>query len=80
MCFCAKSVIIFNSIREHGHQIIPNLAERTGRLKSCVHRHRQAMGRRDRHSEPSFWETEVGSTWLIHLVVVTLFVLGLKRV
>lgn len=75
----AKSVVIFNSIRENGQQSIRRLADRTGLSKSSVHRHLQAMGRRDRYPESSFWETEAGRTWLIRLVVATLFVFGLKR-
>jgi hypothetical protein len=75
----AKSVIIFNSIREHGQQSIRSLADRTGLSKSSVHRHLQAMDRRDRYPESSFWETPQGHAWLIRLVVATLFVFGLKR-
>jgi hypothetical protein len=75
----AKSVVIFNSIREHGKQSIRSLAGRTGLSKSSVHRHLQAMDRRNRYPESSFWETEAGHAWLIRLVVATLFVFGLKR-
>ena len=75
----AKSVVIFNSIREHGQQSIRSLADRTGLSKSSVHRHLQAMDRRDRYAESSFWDTEAGRDWLIRLVVATLFVFGLKR-
>jgi DNA-binding Xre family transcriptional regulator len=75
----AKSVVIFNSIREHGKQSIRSLADRTGLSKSSVHRHLQARDRRERYPESSFWETEAGRTWLIRLVVATLFVFGLKR-
>jgi hypothetical protein len=75
----AKSVVIFNSIREYGKQSIRSLADRTGLSKSSVHRHLQAMGRRDRYPESSFWETPAGCAWLIRLVVATLFVFGLKR-
>src|SRR5712664_514154 len=75
----AKSVFIFNSIREHGPQSVRRLAERTGLSKSSVHRHLQAIGRRDRYPESSFWETEAGRAWLIRLVVATLFVFGLQR-
>ena len=56
----------------------PAPAERTGLSKSSVHRHLQAMGRRDRYPESSLWETEAGRAWLIRLVVATLFVFGLK--
>ena len=75
----AKSVLIFNAIREHGKQSVRRLSERTGLSKSSVHRHLQAVNRRDRYPESSFWETEAGRTWLIRLVVATLFVFGLKR-
>jgi hypothetical protein len=75
----AKSVVIFKAIREHGQQSIRSLADRTGLSKSSVHRHLQAMDRRDRYPESSLWETEAGRTWLIRLVVATLFVFGLKR-
>jgi hypothetical protein len=75
----AKSVIIFNSIREHGKQSIRSLANRTGLSKSSVHRHLQAIDRRDHYPESSFWETEAGRVWLIRLIVATLFVFGLKR-
>ena len=75
----AKSIVLFNAIREYGQQSIRSLADRTGLSKSSVHRHLQAIGRRDRYPESSFWETEAGRHWLIRLVVVTLFVFGLKR-
>jgi len=74
-----KSVVIFNAIREHGTQSIRSLADRTGLSKSSVHRHLQAIDRRDRYPESSLWETPAGRTWLIRLVVATLVVFGLKR-
>ena len=74
-----KSIFIFNSIRDHGKQSLRRLAEQTGLSKSSVHRHLQAMNRRDRYAESWFWETEAGRTWLIRLVVATLFVFSLKR-
>src|SRR5436190_17178550 len=75
----AKSIVIFNSIREHGKQSIRSLAERTGLSKSSVHRHLQAIDRRDRYPESGLWETEEGRIWLLRLVVATLFIFGLKR-
>src|SRR5215475_10938831 len=75
----AKSVVIFNSMREYGQQSIRRLADRTGLSKSSVPRHLRAIDRRDRYPESSLWETEAGRTWLIRLVVATLFVFGLKR-
>ena len=75
----AKSIVIFNAIRDHGKQSIRRLAKRTGLSKSSVHRHLQAIERRDPYPESSFWETEAGRSWLIRLVVATVFVFGLKR-
>src|SRR5215470_15899946 len=75
----AKSIVIFNAIRAYGKQSIRSLADRTGLSKSSVHRHLQAMDRRDRSPESSLWETEAGRAWLIRLLVATLFVFGLKR-
>jgi hypothetical protein len=75
----AKSVGIFNAIREHGKQSIRSLADRTGLSKSSVHRHLQAMEHRDRYPESSLWATEAGRTWLLRLVVATLLVFGLQR-
>jgi IclR helix-turn-helix domain len=79
MGFWAKSLRIFNSIRENGTQSIRHLAEYTGLSKSSVHRHTQAMARRDRHPESWLWETAEGRDWLIRLVVAALFLFGLKR-
>src|SRR2546427_96837 len=75
----AKSVVIFNAIREHGKQSIRSLADHTGLSKRSVHRHLQAIDRRDRSPESSLWETEAGRAWLIRLLVATLLVFGLKR-
>jgi hypothetical protein len=75
----AKSVLIFNAIRTHGQQSVRGLAERIGLSKSSVHRHLQAMDRRDRYPESPLWETEAGRTWLLRLMVATLLVFGLKR-
>src|SRR5687768_5768081 len=79
MGFWAKSLQIINSIRADGQQSIRRLAKRTGLSKSIVHRHLQAMDRRDRHPESWLWKTEEGRGWLLRLVVATLFIFGLKR-
>jgi len=79
MGFWAKSLRIFNAIRANGPQSVRRLATRTGLSKSSVHRHTQAMERRDRHPESWLWETEEGRSWLIRLVVAALFIFGLKR-
>ena len=74
-----KSIRIFNSIRDHSTQSIRQLARHTGLSKSSVHRHTQAMARRDRYPESWLWETPAGRNGLIRLVVATLFMFGLKR-
>ena len=75
----AKSVRICKALRAHGQQSIRRLADRTGLSKSSGQRHLQAMDPRDRSPESSCWATEAGRTWLLRLVVATLFVFGLKR-
>ena len=79
MGFWAKSLRIFNAIRANGRQSVRRLALRTGLSKSSVHRHSQAMERRNRHPESWLWETEEGHRWLLRLVVAALFTFGLKR-
>ena len=73
MTLWAKSVRIFNAIREHGKPSIRRLAERTGLSKSSVHRQLQAAGHRDRYPESGLWETPEGRDWLIRLVVPLLY-------
>jgi hypothetical protein len=75
----AKSVRIFNAIRANGTQSIRRLARHLGLSKSSVHRHLQALNRRDRPPETWLWETPAGRHGLIRLVVATLFICGLKR-
>ena len=70
---------MFKSIRENSKQSMRQLARHTGLSNSSVHRHTQAMARRDRHPEAWVWDTPEGRNWLIRLVVATLFMFGLKR-
>lgn len=66
------------TIRERSHRIAPYLervgvklreiASATGISKSAVHRHQQAIARRNRYPESSWWETPAGSAWLKRLV------------
>ena len=79
MTLWAKSVRIFNAIREHGKSSIRRLAERTGLSTSSVHRQLRAAGHRDRYPESGLWETPEGRDWLIRRVVATLFLVGLQR-
>ena len=72
----AKSIVIFNAIRDHGKQSIRSLADRTGLSKSSVHRHLQAIDRRDRSGR--VWETRQAAPGP-SAVVASLLVFGLKR-
>jgi len=79
MGFWAKSVQIFKCFCENGKQSIRDVAHQTGFSKSSVHRLQQAMERRDLSPESWFWETEEGRTWLMRLVVATIYTFGFKR-
>ena len=79
MGFWDKSLCIVKYLRHHGNQSVRRLAQKTGFSKSSVHRHLQAIARRDHYPESGWWETEEGRTWLLRLVVATLFIFGLKR-
>jgi len=79
MGFWTKSVLIFKSLCENANQSIRQLARQTGMSKSSVHRHTQAIARRDRSPESWLWETEDGRRWLTRLLAATLYTFGLKR-
>ncbi len=79
MGFWAKSIQICKCLCENGKQSIRDVAHRTGFSKSSVYRHKQAMERRDIYPESWFWETEAGRTWLVRLVVATIYTFGFKR-
>lgn len=77
------------TIRERSQQIAPYLervgvklreiASATGISKSAVHRHQQAIARRNRYPESSWWETPAGSAWLKRLVLGLVYYFGLKQ-
>ena len=77
MGFWAKSLRIFNSFCDNAKQSIRHVARQTGLSKSSVHRLKQAMERRDCHPESWLWETKEGRSWLVRLVVATLYTFGL---
>jgi len=79
MRFWAKSLRVFNSLCDNAKQSIRQVAHQTGLSKSSVHRLKQAMEGRDQHPESWFWESEEGRSWLLRLVVATLYTFGLKR-
>ena len=47
--------------------------------KSSVHRHKQAIERRQNYPESWLWESEEGLAWLTRLVWTTLYCFGIKQ-
>jgi hypothetical protein len=70
---------VFQAVKEKPAQGIQAIASATGISKSSVHRHQQAIERRNQHPESEWWETEAGSAWLKLLVVGSLFFFGIKH-
>src|SRR5262249_52804873 len=79
MGFWAKSHLIFNFFHDHAKASIRQIAAATGLAKSSVHRLQQAIERRDVYPESWLWETEEGRSWLVRLVVASLYIFGFKR-
>ena len=55
------------------------IAEATGLSKSSVGRHLLAIAGLPQHPESSWWETEVGGTWLKLLVYGVIYYFGIKQ-
>ncbi len=55
---------VFGAMREEAQRSLRKIAAATGIPKSSVHRHKQAMARRNQYPESSFWETQAGQQWL----------------
>ncbi len=66
-------------IKENVAQTIRGITATTGISKSSVHRHRQALNRRNQYPESSFWETAAGSQWLARLVFGLVYYFGIKQ-
>ena len=64
-------------IADHGKQTCRQLGGKLGIPKSTIHRHCQARERRNQYPESSFWETEVGQSWLRRLYFGVLYCFGL---
>lgn len=74
-----RSQKVFQSLSSPGQPTIRAIAQALGLAKSSVHRHSQAIARRQQHPESSLWESQAGAKWLQLLVLATIFVFGLKR-
>ncbi len=66
-------------IKETVEQTLRGMATTTGLSKSSVHRHRQAIARRNEYPESSFWEIAAGSQWLVRLVFGLVYYFGIKQ-
>jgi len=69
---------VFETIREGSQQSIRRIAAATGLPKSSVHRHKQAIERRNQYPESGLWETTAGGQWLRLLVLGTVYSFGIK--
>ena len=66
-------------IKENVGQTLRGIAARTDISKSSVHRHRQAIARRNQHPESSLWESALGAQWLARLVFGLVYYFGIKQ-
>lgn len=66
-------------MKENEEQTLRGIAATTNISKSSVHRHRQAIGRRNQHPESIFWETAAGTQWLERLVFGLVYYFGIKQ-
>ncbi len=69
---------VFDAIREGGQRSIRRIAAATGIPKSSIHRHKQAIERRDQYPESCLWETAAGQEWRRRLVCSAIYVFGIK--
>jgi len=73
-----RSQQVFEAIKQGGKRSIRKIAEATGIAKSSVHRHQQAIERRNQYPESELWETAAGGQWLRLLVLGTIYIFGIK--
>ena len=64
---------------EQGVKGIAKIAAATGLSKSSVHRHQQAIARRNQYPESLWWETQTGSQWLRVMVLGVVYYFGVKH-
>lgn len=74
-----RSQEIFAYLGDNGKRSIRQIAAATGIAKSSVHRHEQALERRNQHPESGLWELESGQQWLRLLVWAAIYVFGIKQ-
>lgn len=74
-----RSQKVANCIKTKTSSTLQCIAASTGLHPSSVHRHRQAINRRNQYPESSFWETEAGYRWLVRLVFGLVYHFGIKQ-
>lgn len=74
-----RSQKVADCIKTNVEQTLRGIAATTGISKSSVHRHRQAITRRNQYPESSFWETAAGTQWLVRLVFGIVYYFGIKQ-
>ena len=70
---------VADCIQSHVKQNVRAIATVTGLSKSSVHRHQQAIERRNQHPESDWWESERGYQWLFRLVYGLVYCFGIKQ-
>ncbi len=70
---------IFQALKLSSLSSIRRIADFTTLSKSSVHRHQQAMQRRDLHPESNLWEIPEGYQWLRLLVFATVYIFGIQQ-
>ena len=70
---------VFETLWPQGQCSTRNAAKRTGMSKSSLHRHKQAIERRQTSPESSLWESPEGYQWLVRLVWATIYCFGIKQ-
>ena len=74
-----RTQAIFANLWEQGNCSIRRIAAATGMTKSSVHRHQQAIKRRNQYPESPLWEMPSGHQWLQRLVWAVVYVFGVKH-
>jgi len=74
-----KNRRLYACMKENEEQTLRGIAATTNISKSSVHRHRQAIGCRNQHTESRYWETAAGNQWLARLVFGLVYYFGIKQ-
>ena len=74
-----RSQKVADCIKTNAKQGIESISAAIGISKSSVHRHQQAIARRNQYPESELWETATGSAWLLRMVVGVIYHFGIKH-